>query len=104
MSTPFKVEITISSLPPVEGTWTKEIIPRENNSDSFCNVSIYGDTWNGTVTLQRKVDELNWRDVEIFTSNEEIDLIDKIIGTSYRIGMKQADYVSGSVIVIIKRS
>lgn len=103
MSEIYKVEITVASAPSAEGSFTEAIYPARNNADGFANISISGD-FDGTVTLQRSIDdEQTWHDVDIFIMPQEIDLIEKMRNTSYRIGVKNGDYNSGSVTAIIKR-
>jgi len=99
----YLVDITISSAPPADGIWSDSIFPGMDNSDGFANVSIVG-TFAGKVTIQRSIDEeATWNDVDYFTAPEEIDIIDRMRNTAYRIGMKEGDFSSGSVTATIKK-
>lgn len=99
----YKVEVIVDTAPPAEGTFSESIYPGRNNADGFANISISGN-FSGTVTLQRSIDdEQTWNDVDIFKIPQEIDIIDRMRNTAYRIGVKSGDYVSGTVTAIIKR-
>ena len=99
----YKSEITVESAPPSGGSFSEPIYPGRNNADGFANISISG-TFEGTVTLQRSIDDgQTWNDVDIFIKPQEIDLIEKMRNTAYRIGVKEGEYSSGSVKAIIKR-
>jgi hypothetical protein len=63
-------------------------------------VSISG-TWAATVTLQRQIDGSNWRDVDNYSANAEVNGEDKA-GANYRIGVKTGGFTSGTVVVYIR--
>ena len=95
---------TIASAPPAAGTWTGAIAPLGKTGNGFLNVSVYGATWAGTVTLQRSFDSgVTWYDITTFTSNAQKALIDKEGGVRYRIGIKNTGLTSGSVAVRLSR-
>lgn len=68
------------------------------------NVSVSG-IWAGAVTLQRSHDTgSTWVDVDNFTSNIESSVDEpQSGGLYYRIGMKNADYVSGQIILRLSK-
>lgn len=69
----------------------------------FFNVSV-GGTWVGTVTVQRSFDSgATWNDINKYTANVENWDQEIEAGVLYRIGMKSADYTSGSANVRISR-
>jgi hypothetical protein len=95
---------TISSAPPAAGTWTGAIAPLGQSGNGFLNISVYGATWSGTVTLQRSFDDgVSWYDITTFTANRQKALVDREGGVRYRIGMKNGAYSSGSVAVRLSR-
>jgi len=99
-----KVTQTISGAPPAAGTFTAAIPSKTRGTLGLLNISIYGATWAGTVTLQRAFDGgSTWRDVDTFTANEETQLYDNEAGVNYRIGIKSGEYSSGSVAVRLSR-
>ena len=82
------------------GTWTRGYAPYFHNDNGFLNISVYGATWVGTVTLQRSFDDgTTWYDVTTWTANAQKALIDKQINSMYRLGCKNGEYTSGSVAV-----
>ena len=94
---------TINSSPGATGTWTDAISPTYRNKPGYLNIGISG-TWVATVTLQRSFDAgQTWHDVEEWTSNIQMSLIDPVKGMRYRIGVDNGDYSSGSVVVILSR-
>lgn len=64
------------------------------------NVSISG-TWAGTLTLQRRLDGTNWRDVHEFTANIETEWPTKGDHVEWRIGFKTGGFTSGTAVVRI---
>ena len=92
---------TIDSSPPSEGTWAGGISSTyQNPNPGYLNISIYGSSWSATVTLQRSFKgDSNWYDVETWTSNDQKSLYDPERGVIYRIGVKNGEYTSGSVVV-----
>jgi len=65
----------------------------------YFNISISG-TWVGTVTAQRSFDGgSTWLDVATWTVNTEEYGFDPEREVWYRVGVKAAEYVSGSPIV-----
>ncbi len=64
------------------------------------NISISG-TWVGTLTLQRRLDGTNWRDVDTFTANIETEWPTKGDHVEWRIGFKTSNYTSGTAVVRI---
>lgn len=93
------VTATVASSPPAAGTWTSAISAGYNNPANFLNISVYGATWVGTVYIQRRFQGGTWYDVTSFTTNTQKALIDRESGVTYRIGIKNGDYTSGSVAV-----
>lgn len=61
------------------------------------NVSISG-TWVGTLTLQRRLDGTNWRDVVTFTANIETEWPTKGDHVEWRLGFKTGQYTSGTAV------
>lgn len=63
------------------------------------DISISG-TFTATVTVQRKIDGTNWRDVGTYTSSEETVYT---AGGDHemRVGVKTGDFTSGTVNVLI---
>jgi hypothetical protein len=59
-------------------------------------VSISG-TFVATVTIQRRFDNQNWRDIESYTVETEKDGI-AANGQMIRLGIKTGDYTSGTVV------
>lgn len=94
------VTTTISSDPPTAGKFTTgiELEPARN---SYLNVTVYGAAaFVMTVTLQRYfADMAVWLDVAQYTSNTERGFSDFERGVLYKVGVKDADWTSGSVIV-----
>ena len=104
MNIVYRVEITIDSAPPQGGRWSDPIPICWDNPDQYAALSVYGDSWEGTITLQRSLDEgLSWRDIDIFKANEETGIIERLRKVLYRVGMKEGDYVSGTVTAVIQR-
>lgn len=64
------------------------------------NISISG-TWAGTLTLQRRLDGTNWRDVIGFTANVETEWPTKGDHTDWRLGFKTGGFTSGTAVVRI---
>lgn len=60
-------------------------------------VSVSG-TFNATVWLQRRLDGVNWRDVEAFTVPTEKDGV-AAEGQDLRLGVKTGDFTSGPAVV-----
>jgi len=98
------VTATISSAPPAAGTWTDGIAPALKARGGFLSITISG-TWVATVTLQCSTDAgVTYSDVDYtWTSNIRRALVDPEAGVRYRIGVKNGDYTSGSVIVRLGR-
>ena len=94
---------TIAGAPGASGTWTGEISSMFNNpggQPGYINISIYGVTWAGTVTLQRKFSgDAVWYDVDTWTANSQNSLTDTEKGVRYRLGIDNGDFTSGSVAV-----
>lgn len=92
------VNTTISGAPPAAGTFTAamKLEPRRNG---YVNVSVYTvAAWVATVTLQRYFPDLDkWLDVQTYTSDEENGVSDFEQEVSYRIGVKNGDWTSGTV-------
>ncbi|KKK79611.1 hypothetical protein LCGC14_2831750 [marine sediment metagenome] len=63
------------------------------------SVSISG-TFNATVTIQRRLDGTNWRDVESWTGEIETDYISGY-QQDVRIGVKTGDFTSGTAVLYI---
>jgi len=62
-------------------------------------------TWSATVTVQRRSDGVNWRDVtnnsgvaEAFTANGQLAFNEPARDVEYRFGVKTGDYTSGTVV------
>jgi len=95
------VTTTVSSAPPSAGTWTSGLKLNHQTVGGFLNISIYGSSWAGTVTMQRSCNDPNavatWCDVTTWTENAQKALIDTQPDISYRVGMKNGEYVSGKV-------
>lgn len=101
----YAVTKIIDSSPGANGTFTNPI-HSVYDKETFLNTSIYGAIWSGTVTLQRcfcNEEEVKWYDVQNWTENGQAVLEDKESGNKYRIGVKNGDYVSGSVEVRLSR-
>lgn len=64
------------------------------------NISISG-TWAGTLTLQRRLDGSNWRDVHSFTANVETEWPTRGGHVDWRLGFKTGGYTSGTAVVRI---
>lgn len=96
---------TIASGPVTGGTFSDQLSPvARNDATNDLNVSIYGASWSGTVTLQRSFsDDAAWYDVKTWTANAQERLIDTERSTRYRIGVKQGEYSSGSVAVRLSK-
>lgn len=95
------VTTTVSSAPGAAGKFTSGLTLNHKTVGGFLNISIYGSSWAGTVTLQRSCNDPNivatWCDVATFTSNAQKALIDTQPGIVYRAGVKNAEYTSGQV-------
>ncbi|KKL88868.1 hypothetical protein LCGC14_1920400 [marine sediment metagenome] len=59
------------------------------------SISVSG-TFVATVTLQRRLDGANWRDIESYTAQTEKDF-EVGEGSEIRLGVKTGDYTSGTV-------
>ena len=65
----------------------------------YFNLSISG-TWAGTVTVQRSFDSgSTWYDVDTWIANTQEYGLEPEKGIQYRIGIKTAQYTSGSAVV-----
>ena len=64
-------------------------------------ISISG-TFSATVTVQRRLDGSNWRDVQSFTAAAE-QTFDAGVGQEIRVGVKTGDYTSGTVACLISK-
>lgn len=62
------------------------------------NLSISG-TWAGTLTLQRRLDGTNWRDVNTYQQNIETEIPTVGDDVRWRIGFKTGDYTSGTAVL-----
>ena len=85
---------SVSSSVTAENTFTSSLELDYNDRSS---ISVSG-TWSGTVTLQRKIDGTNWRDVASWTSNIEASYCADEFG-DIRIGIKTGDFSSGTAVV-----
>lgn len=62
------------------------------------NLSIWGTSWSGTVTLQRTFDNgTTVLSVETFTEDSEQVVVDTEAGVKYRLGVTSASSISGTV-------
>jgi len=62
------------------------------------NLSVWGASWSGTVTLQRTFNEgTTILDVEEYTANVERIVQDTEAGVKYRIGVVSTDSIAGTV-------
>ena len=69
--------------------------------EGYFNLSISG-TWVATVTVQRSIDNSTWVDVDTFTTNsEEVGFEPEFMW--YRVGVKTAEFTSGTVVVRLGR-
>ena len=99
---------TIASAPGASGTFTSGVSPytvyttTSTPENGQLNVSIYGSSWDATVFLQRSFDSgVTWYDITTFTANIETQIRDASKNVTYRLGVKNAGYSSGSVLVQI---
>ncbi len=69
------------------------------NAGQKAAISISG-TFSATVTVQRRLDGSNWRDVESFTSAVE-KTFSADSGCEIRAGVKTGGYSSGTAILLI---
>jgi len=98
---------------PSRSVWGKTAfltISSDPGADSFTdatafagrfNVSVSGDSWIATVHLQRSFEDgTTWVDVDSFSSNIEA-VVDEPQrgGLLYRIGIKDGNYTSGTVVL-----
>jgi len=98
------VTATVSAAPPIAGTFTAALRPQLKNRTGFLNISVSG-TWVANVYLQRSFDGTTYHDVNktAWTVNCQHALIDKQHGVYYRLGVKNAGYTSGSVVLYLSR-
>lgn len=61
-------------------------------------VSVSGISNGSTVTLQRRLDGTNWRDVKQYTADIEETGSEVVPGADYQLGVKTSDYGSGDTI------
>jgi len=59
------------------------------------SISVSG-TFVGTVTFQRRLDGVNWRDIETYIAETEKDF-EAGEGSEIRLGVKTGDYTSGTI-------
>lgn len=64
-------------------------------------ISISG-TFSATVTVQRRLDGTNWRDVQNFSSPTE-QTYEAECGQELRVGVKTGNFTSGTVTIIISK-
>ncbi len=89
---------TISSSPGASGTWTDALSATFENASGFLNIHVYGATWSATVTMQKSFDSgSNWYAVTTWTANAERSITDLEEAVTYRIGVANGDFSSGSV-------
>lgn len=89
MSTRKSVAASITA----QNTFTKLL---SINANERASVSISG-TFVGTVTLQRRLDGANWRDVNPWTSPDDPTYVADESG-DIRLGIKTGDYTSGTAV------
>ena len=65
-------------------------------------ISITSLSFLGTVTLQRRLDNTNWRDVKTYTDSAE-ETYEVDTRCDLRLGVKTGDYTSGSVELLLKK-
>ena len=72
--------------------------------NGFFNISLSGENWVATVTVQRSFDKgSTWHDVETFTENTQEYGFEPEYGMYYRLGIKEGDYTSGTIVGRLSR-
>jgi hypothetical protein len=90
---------SVSATITAENTFTDPILIHENERYTL---SISG-SFTATVTHQRRLDGINWRDVEPFTIPAEKDGIAPE-AQEVRVGVKTGDFTSGPIVVRIGKA
>jgi hypothetical protein len=67
-------------------------------------------TWSATVSVQRRTDETNWRDVTdnngtavTFSGNGQYTFTEPCRDAEYRVGIKTGNYTSGTLVAEIQQ-
>ncbi len=102
-------EKAISSAPGADGEWTDPIVPKpyedQRRSYGYVNIWVTGAaTWVATITLQAKQErDTTWTDVKTYSANRKEFLQEYEQGVQYRLGVKNGDWISGSVLCRLSR-
>lgn len=79
-----------------QGLWSDELVMQQLER---CSISVFGTAFTGTVTVQRKIDGVNWRDVKQYPGVDAEESYDADERCSLRIGVKSGDFAGTSVAV-----
>lgn len=81
-----------------ENTFTDAV---QLDANKKAAISISG-TFSATVTVQRRLDGANWRDVQSFSAATE-QSYEADVGQEIRVGVKTGDFSSGTVAIAVSK-